>query len=114
MDIQLKPVIKEKSEPQTAGQSESLLQKVKSHNYDVRSRDEASSTFCVTSLPLNCETFNMDDTFYLQFFNFCLSVLKSDSRWHLTLYESVFHLNFLILCEDERVEVFALEIRPEF
>ena len=70
MDIQLKPVIKEKSEPQTAGQSESLLQKVKSHNYDVRSRDEASSTFCVTSLPLNCETFNMDDTFFLQFFNF--------------------------------------------
>lgn len=31
LDIQLKPVIKEKSEPQTAGQAESLLQKVKSY-----------------------------------------------------------------------------------
>ncbi len=29
LDIQLKPVIKEKSEPQTAGQADSLLQKVK-------------------------------------------------------------------------------------
>lgn len=30
LDIQLKPVVKEKSEPQTAKQAESLLQKVNS------------------------------------------------------------------------------------
>lgn len=31
LDIKLKPMIKEKSEPQNAGQADSLLQKVKSY-----------------------------------------------------------------------------------
>lgn len=63
LDIQLKPVIKEKAEPQTAAQAESLLQKVKSFDCGVRNRDEANLSFCVSSLPLNCEEFNLDDYF---------------------------------------------------
>lgn len=43
-DIQLKPVIREQSEPQTAGQAESPLKKVKSYDCGVRSRVEANLT----------------------------------------------------------------------
>lgn len=52
LDIQLKPVIKEQSEPQTAAKAESAIQKVKSYDCEVRSRCEASLPFCVISLQL--------------------------------------------------------------
>lgn len=43
-DIQLKPVIREQSEPQTAGQAESPIKKVKSYDCGVSSRFEANLT----------------------------------------------------------------------
>lgn len=57
LNIQLKPVIKEKSTPQTAEQAESLLQKVKSSD----SGAEMKRLFLCDFTALNSKKFNYDD-----------------------------------------------------